>query len=338
VPLAFACISSILLNPLFVRLQRNKVPRVVAIIISLLIALILVSAVLYFLASQIARFSEAIPLFKKKFSSLVFDGEYWVYDNLGIAREKQAEVVNQSIEQNKELVGSTVTTLLGTLGGLLLMPVYVFLFLFYKPLILNFLFEIFAEENSKEVAAVLNRTKASIQSYMVGLLLEALVVAILNSTALLILGVKYAVLFGVLGALLNMVPYIGGLISIILPVFMSIVTHNGYTTPLLVIAAYIVIQFIDNNILVPRIVSSKVKINALISIMVVLLGNALWGLPGMFLSIPSVAVLKIIFDRIDTLKPWGKLLGDNVPMQHKGQIWNAFRKKPPMPAEIKVEA
>ncbi len=327
VPLVFAGVFSILLNPLFVRLQRYKIPRVIAIIITLLIAILMLSAIMYFLSSQIARFSEAIPELKKKLTSLITDGEHWLQDSFGIAMEKQAEILNQGVEKSKGMVGQTVTTVLGTVGVTLLLPIYIFLFLFYKPLILNFLFEVFAEENSKQVADILNQTKSSIQSYMVGLLLEALVVAILNSAALLILGVKYAVLFGVLGALLNMVPYIGGLIAIILPVLMSLATGDGYTTPLLVIAAYTLIQFIDNNILVPRIVSSKVKINAMISIVVVLLGNALWGVPGMFLSVPFVAILKIIFDRIENLKPWGKLLGDEVPTQHKGQIWNRFKKK-----------
>ena len=93
----------------------------------------------------------------------------------------------------------------------------------------------------------------------------------------------------------------------------SFITKDGYTTPLLIIGAYMVIQFLDNNIIVPRVVSSKVSVNALISILVVLLGGTLWGVSGMFLSIPFVAVLKIIFDRIDELKPWGKLLGDAMP-------------------------
>ncbi len=327
VPLAFAGIFAILLNPLFVRLQRYKIPRVIAIIITLLVALILVCAVMYFLSSQIARFGEALPELKKKLTTIVTEGEHWLNDKFGIAMEKQADMLNQAIEKSKGLMGQTVTTVLGTVGVTLLLPIYIFLFLFYKPLILNFLYEVFAEENSKQVADILNQTKSSIQSYMIGLLLEALVVAILNSTALLILGVKYAVLFGVLGALLNMIPYLGGLIAIILPVLMSLATGDGYTTPILVVAAYTVIQFIDNNILVPRIVSSKVKINALISIVIVLLGNALWGVPGMFLSIPFVAILKIIFDRIESLKPWGKLLGDEVPTKHKGQVWNKFKRK-----------
>ena len=112
---------------------------------------------------------------------------------------------------------------------------------------------------------------------MVGLLIEALIVAVLNTTALLILGVEYAIVPGLLGALLNMLPYIGGIIAIALPVFMATVTKDGYSTQLGIIIADIVIQFIDNNFLIPRIVSSKVQINALVSILFVLLGGTLLG-------------------------------------------------------------
>ena len=238
--------------------------------------------------------------------------------------------------RSKALVGKTVGTALGTLSVVFLLPVYIFLILFYKSLILNFLYEVFAEENSEQVRAILNQTKTAIQSYMVGLLLEALIVAILNSIALLILGVQYAILLGVIGALLNMIPYIGGLVAIVLPLLIATVTKDGYSTQLGIIIGYLIIQFLDNNILVPRIVSSKVKINALVSIIVVLLGNGLWGVPGMFLSIPAVAIVKIIFDRIEDLKPWGKLLGDEVPTKYGGQIWKRHKKQPSV-AEKLVE-
>jgi predicted PurR-regulated permease PerM len=76
---------------------------------------------------------------------------------------------------------------------------------------------------------------------------------------------------------------------------------------------YYIVQLIDNNYIVPYIVASKVKINALFSIIVVFIGNALWGIPGMFLSIPLIAIVKLIFDHIDSLKPWGFLLGDTMP-------------------------
>ena len=211
--------------------------------------------------------------------------------------------------------------MLGALSVIVLLPIYIFLMLFYKTLMLNFLYEIFAEKNSNQVSNVLKETKNAIQSYMVGLLLEATIVAILNSTALFILGVPYAILLGVIGALLNVLPYIGGIIAIALPVLIATITRDGYSTQIGVIIAYAIIQFIDNNILVPRIVSSKVKINALVSLVIVLLGGAVWGVSGMFLSIPFIAVLKIIFDRVDGLRPWGKLLGDEIPLHHKGELW-----------------
>jgi predicted PurR-regulated permease PerM len=197
----------------------------------------------------------------------------------------------------------------------------------YKTLILNFFYEVFSAENQQKVGEILAETKAAIQSYIVGLLIETGIVAVMNSCALLILGVPNAILIGVIGAILNLLPYIGGIIAIALPVLMATVSFDGYTTQLLIIAAYALIQFIDNNLLVPKIVSSKVQINALVSIVIVLMGAAVWGVPGMFLSIPFIAVLKIIFDRIDELKPWGKLLGDNIPTEHLGQLKRLRRGK-----------
>jgi predicted PurR-regulated permease PerM len=236
-------------------------------------------------------------------------------------------MIKDAVDSIPAMLGKTLGGLLGILAIVFLLPVYIFLMMYYKTLILNFLYEVFAEENSKQVGEVLKETKSAIQSYIVGLLIEMLIVATLNSTALILIGVRYGLLIGVIGAILNLIPYLGGIIAIGLPVLMATVTEDGYTTQLLVIGAYAVIQFIDNNILVPRIVSSKVQINALISIIIVLLGNALWGVAGMFLSIPFIAVLKIIFDHIDTLKPWGKLLGDTIPTKHRGQLWSRKRKE-----------
>lgn len=327
VPFSFALIIAILLNPLVNRFRKMGLSHVLSIATAMLIAFIIISGVLYFLSSQIIGFGENFPILKEKFALLLSQLQQWVQNTFGLAIDRQVQLINEALDSSKALLGKTVGTALGTLLVILILPVYIFLLLFYKSLILNFLYEIFAEENSKKVADVLNQTKTAIQSYMVGLLLEAVIVAALNSTALLILGVNYAILLGVLGAILNMLPYIGGIIAIALPVLMATVTKDGFSTQLGILAAYAIIQFIDNNYLVPKIVSSKVQINALVSIVIVLLGNALWGVPGMFLSIPFVAILKIIFDRIDEMRPWGKLLGDEIPTKHKGEIWPRKRKK-----------
>ncbi len=313
VPIAFSVLLAILLNPLYTRIINWRVPKVLAIILTLLIAIILLAGLLYFLSSQIIQFGDMAPLLTQKFNQISTNLQTWVESTFGITLEKQLQLLRDAASGGKALAGRTVSGVLGIFGILFLIPVYIFLLLFYKPLILNFIFEAFSKDNSGPIADILSETKSAIQSYIVGLLIEASIVAVLNSIALTVLGVQYGILLGVIGAILNLVPYVGGLIAIILPVLMATLTEDGYTTQLLIIGAYMLIQFIDNNILVPRIVSSKVKINALASILAVLLGGALWGFSGMFLSIPFIAVIKIIFDRIDSLKPWGKLLGDQIP-------------------------
>jgi predicted PurR-regulated permease PerM len=157
------------------------------------------------------------------------------------------------------------------------------------------------------------QTKSVIQHYLIGLVIETAIVATLDATALLIIGIDYAILLGIIGALLNLIPYIGGLVAVALPMMIAIVTKSSAWYAVYVLGAYYFIQLVDNNYIVPMIVSSKVKINALFSIIVVIAGNALWGIPGMFLSIPLLAIIKLIFDHIESLKPWGFLLGDTMP-------------------------
>lgn len=319
VPLAFAALIAILLNPLSNRLER-KLPKILAIVLSMTIAIVMIVALMYFLSSQVAHFFDDLDAIKLRLSNLLHDVQVWLQTSFGFSATKQAKLIDDAANSSKGMIGQTLSGLLGILSVVFLIPVYVFLLMLYKTLILNFLYEVFSEENQTKVAEILTETKGAIQSYIVGLLIETAIVAVLNSAALLLLGIQNAILIGVIGAILNLLPYIGGIIAIALPVLMATVTKDGYTSQLSIIAAYAIIQFLDNNIFVPRIVSSKVQINALISIVVVLLGAALWGVPGMFLSIPFIAVLKIIFDRIDGLKPWGKLLGDNVPTEHMGQL------------------
>ena len=128
-----------------------------------------------------------------------------------------------------------------------------------------------------------------------------------------ILGIEYAILLGILGALLNLIPYIGGLVAVALPMAVALATEASPVYALYILIIYYIIQLIDNNYIVPKIVASKVKLNALFSIVVVIAGNMLWGIPGMFLSIPLLAIVKLICDHVEPLKPWGFLLGDTMP-------------------------
>ena len=178
---------------------------------------------------------------------------------------------------------------------------------------IEFIHRVFVSQNQERVSSIISETKTVIHKYLTGLIIEAVIVACLNIIVLLFLGIEYAILLGILGALLNVIPYIGGLVAVALPMMVALATKTTSLYALYVLIFYYIIQLIDNNLIVPLIVSSKVKINALFAIIVVIAGNALWGVSGMFLSIPLLAVVKVIFDHIEPLKPWGFLLGDTLP-------------------------
>ncbi|MDP4251697.1 MAG: AI-2E family transporter [Bacteroidota bacterium] len=316
IPLVFAGMIAILLNPVVLFLCRKKIPRVIAILISLIVTMLLITALFYFFISQISLFSESFPLFKQKFLAFFNDSERWVARTFNISRWKVDAWVkktqSQGLDNGTEAIGKTVGTIGGILTTFVIMPVYVFMMIYYKPLLLEFISKLFPKGHHATVVEVLTETKGLIQRYLLGLLIEALLVALLNSVALFILDIPYAILLGVIGALLNVIPYIGGVVAVALPMLLALATRQPVSA-LYVLIAYLIVQFIDNNFFVPKIVASKVKINALISIIVVLVGNALWGIPGMFLSIPLTAIIKVICDRIEPLEPFGFLLGDNQP-------------------------
>ena len=341
VPFAFAILLAMLLNPLANRLQR-KLPRGIAIFITILAAIILLGAIIYLLSTQILTFSATLPALKAKSQMMADQLEQWVSNQFGVGIKKQIELIDNALYGSGAYVGETLNSILDGAAVLVLIPIYIFFLLFYKPLILDFLFQAFSEKHSLRVAEILGETKTAIQHYVMGLLIEMAIVSGMNSAALLILGVRSAILLGVIGGILNTIPYLGGIVAIALPLLMATVTKDGYSTQLAILGAYILIQMIDNNVLVPKIVSSKVEINALFSILVVLCGGLLWSYSGMFLAIPFVAVLKILFDRIDGLKPWGHLLGTQIPEVHSGVKWQAqweriFKRKKLRELEISLE-
>jgi predicted PurR-regulated permease PerM len=286
-----------------------------------LLALLLIATAAYFLSIQVAAFSNQIPMLQRKVEEMLFQFQNYLSLHFQLSVQKQEAYVNNALAELKPFVEKALGNFVGSMAVVFLVPVYTFLFLYYKSLLLNFIYDQAKEQNYKEVTIVLTNIKSAIQKYMVGILLEAIIIGSLNSTVLLLFGIKYAILLGLLGAMLNVLPFIGGILAVLFPLLIATVTKDGYSAHVGIMLAYLVIQFVDNHFIVPYIVSSQVKINALISIIIVLLGGSAWGVAGMFLSIPFIGVLKIILDHIPALQSFGKLLGNEVPIKHKGQLW-----------------
>jgi predicted PurR-regulated permease PerM len=296
--------------------MRKRINHVIAIGLSIIFMLFIIVGIFFFIGTQVSMFSDSLPQIKEKLNVFLAEGLVWFSDTFHIEQAKinhwLAEQKSAQLSGSSGMIGNTLTSVSGALVVLLLIPVYIFLLLFYKPLILQFIAKLFSSEKHAVVAEVLQQTRSLIQSYLIGLLIEMAIVATMNSAALLIIGIKYGILLGVIGAILNLIPYIGGIIAIALPMIMGLISDSPKSA-IFVFIAYILIQIVDNNFLVPKIVASKVKVNALVSIIVVLIGGALWGVSGMFLAIPLTAIVKVIFDRVEVLEPYGFLIGDTMP-------------------------
>ena len=317
VPILYATIFAILLSPIVELLVRRKVNRVLAITFTMIIVSVMIILLCILLTHEFSVFTDTFPRLLDKFYETLQSAVKWVSLHFHISPVKINSYITDTktalMNSSRSTIGITLFSIGNILVFLFLIPVYVFMILFYQPLLLDFIHRVFGKTNTTEVNEVLTSIKSIIRRYLVALMVEASIIATLNSAGLLIIGIDYAVLLGILGALLNMIPYIGGILAVLLPMMVAFVTKSSSSYTVMVMLVYMLIQFIDNHYIFPRVVSSKVRINALISLVVVLGGGALWGISGMFLSIPIIAIFKVIFDHIEIMKPWGFLLGDTMP-------------------------
>lgn len=329
-PLVLAFFLSIILLPTYRWLRNRRVPEGLAIALSLLLLIVVLVLVIWFFSSQISGLVADFPQIKANVQVHLNALSKWIGNTFGISAERQTQMISDYNDKILNYVGSLLGGAAASLTGIFifigLLPIYIFLMLFYKNLLLRFVFLWFPPETHPKVEDVMRETEVIIKSYLVGLLIQITYITILLGGILLIFGIKHAILIGAIFAILNLIPYVGALIGNIIGVLLTISSTQEVWPIFAVLGTIAFVQFLDNNILMPRIVGSKVKINALATIVGVIIAGALAGIAGMFLSLPVIAVLKIIFDRTDNLKQWGVLLGDEKPKQSP-MNWPVFRSK-----------
>jgi putative permease len=313
-PLIIAFLFSILLLPLAKFLEHKcHFPRSLSSMTAVLTLAAVVFIIIYFIGSQVASLADDLPLLKDQVVSSAADLQHWLRVNFHINNSKQMVYVHQAADKalaaSGSVIGQTVLSVSSIVIFLVFIGIYIFFMLFHRRLLMNFLLAVFLEENSAVVKEIVTHIQFIIKKYILGLFLQMCVVAGLTTTVLLLLGVKYAVLLGVITGVLNIIPYVGIFSALLLSTLITFATA-GASKALIVAIAMVCIHLVDSNFIMARIVSSKVKINALITVLGIVLGEMFWGLSGMFLSIPVIAIAKIIFDRVESLKPWGLLLGD----------------------------
>jgi predicted PurR-regulated permease PerM len=318
-PLLMAFFMSLLLLPMFRWLHRRHVPEVLAITICIISFLLVILGIAAFLSYQIGLLVKDINAIQQNLTMHWNKLSGWINQKMHFTTDQQLGYLrNQATglggNVTKYLQGAAVS-LSGILIFVGLVPIYIFLIIFYRNLLLRFTFFWFEKQQFPVVESAVRETEVIVKYYLVGLLIQIAYLTILLSGALMLFGIKHAILIGVTFAILNLIPYIGALIGNLIGVILTLTSSQELGQIWAVLGTIAVVQFLDNNILMPRIVGSKVKVNALASIVGIVVGGTIAGVAGMFLSIPVMAVLKIMFDRSEGLKQWGVLLGDARPEQ-----------------------
>jgi predicted PurR-regulated permease PerM len=329
-PLVFSFLFAILLLPLAQFFERKaRFPRSAAAGLSVILFLVFIALIIYIVGSQISALARDWPTFKEQVMLSLHTFQQWVADRFHIDLNKQLDYFNTAtskmLSASTALIGTTVVTLSSIMLFLVFTMIDTFFLLFYRRLIMKFLIGVFKEENSITVYEIVAQIQYIIRKYILGLLLEMSIVAGVCCLAFWLMGIKYAILLGIITGLFNIIPYVGIFSALLLSTLITFATGALATKVLLVMITVIGMHLIDSNVLLPLIVGSKVRINALITLMAVIIGEMIWGISGMFLAIPVVAITKIIFDRVESLQPWGILLGDEKDEKQPGKLMKKIK-------------
>lgn len=311
IPLSFGMLTALLLYPLAKYMER-VMPRSLASLVAVLVFIIALGAFITLITIQAISFSQDIPLLENRIASITQSVQQWLSKEYNINSEQQAAYLNKSAENLLGAITGYIQTIFLSVTEFAFWTIFVFIYtyfiLFHRGLLVKFAANVFPEEHRLRVHSVVSQTRTVINSYIGGVLTEMAIVAGINCMALGMLGTKYALLLGILVAVLNLIPYIGIFTGIVLSMLITL-SNAGAAEALHAGIALLIVHFIDANILMPRIVGSKVKMNALVTIIAVLIGGLVWGVAGMFLFIPLMAMLKIVMEHIPETHAWAMLMG-----------------------------
>lgn len=314
IPLFLGGLLSIILTPVGERFEKWGLGRTTSTILTVLSGLIAILALLGFSVMQVVSFSKDLENVGEKLNDYLSSFNEFVQQKFGIATGLEngfdEEYFIDLIETNGSNIAQAILGTLGSLSSFILLPIFIFFFILYRGHLTDFFVNLFRSNDPEQVKSEIKENRKLIQNYILGLLKVMSILAILNSIALFSLGIKHAIFFAVFAAILNVIPYLGPLLGAILPTTFAFLTKDTLFYPIAVFACFQIIQLIESNFLTPKIVGSNVNLNAFVTFVGLLVGASIWGVAGMIIIIPTLAILRKIFELSDSTKPYAFLLGE----------------------------
>lgn len=316
VPLLFAIFLSILLTPVAGWMEKYKIPRVLSSFLAILLGVLVVFGVGFFFYNQMTAFVNDADTIILRLEEILYSVDSFLSSWFSIEGEINLERI---VLELREYIQSNITSLsrglssaASVITNVFLVPVFMFLILLFRSQLKNFVMMAFGGKNDSEnrrIRVIIIKIRVLIQNYITGVLIVIAILSVLNSILLLIIGVDHAIFFGVFAAMLNIIPFVGPLLGSILPIIYALITMDSLIYPLIIMLGFYVIQLFEGNLFTPTIVGSQVSMNALATLLLIFVGAQIWGLAGMILFIPIGAIMKIIFDEVESLQPFGYVMG-----------------------------
>ncbi|HCR55132.1 MAG TPA: AI-2E family transporter [Cytophagales bacterium] len=313
IPLSFAMLISFILYPICAWMESKSISRMTAILFSMSIVLLLGASIIVLLVYQFISFLSEWSALKLKLLEAIEQISGFLLETFGLSRVKQNQLLNEIFNQSSGnilvIIRQTITTYSLSLVLLILVPIYSTLILFYRRRLVKAVYMIFPIESRVGIRTILGQTITAYYNFIKGMGIVYFIVGTLNSIGLLLLGVPHAIFFGYAAAILTFIPYVGIIVGSLLPIGMSWITYNSIWYPVGVVLLFTFVQYLEANLIFPLAVSNKLKINALATISAIIIGGIIWGVAGMILFVPFLAIAKLIVDNSPKHKTWSVLLG-----------------------------
>lgn len=309
VPVCFAGLLAMLFLPMSRWLERKKIPKGVSILLCILLFVGIIAGIIWLISWQVTDLASEAGDIENKVRQMKTDVGEYIRKNFGISPQQQEKIITQQARDGSANLSGMGSYIMSLLVDFILVLVYIFLFMYYRGRIKTFILQLVSSQQQSNTESIISDIQKVSQQYITGLGLMIACLWIMYSIGFSIVGVKYAVLFAVICGLLEIVPFVGNLTGNLLTILMVVIQGGGTGMIVGVVITYLLIQFIQTYLLEPLVVGAEVNINPLFTIMVLVIGELIWQIPGMILAIPLLGIVKIVCDHVPALKPYGYLIG-----------------------------
>lgn len=322
IPLSVALLMSFILFPLAKKLESWGMNKMLAAFLSIFGVFLIIGGVIFFFSTQIIELSKEFSHFQDKIINAFADVTVYVNNNVSFVENLQKNELFDRMkgwlaESSGSLISKTVSNAATFFAGLLATIIFTFLILIYRNGLTLAFVSFSTEDKSERLVKMFKSVQQVGQKYFLGMSLITILIGLVNSIGLWVIGIDNPFLFGFLGATLSIIPYIGTTFGAIIPVTYAFVSHDSGWMAIAVALLFWGVQMITDNFLTPKIVGNSLKVNALTTILSLIIGAAVWGVAGMILFLPFVAMLRVVCEEYEELKPVALLIG-NQNYQEKG--------------------